>query len=166
MTPHGDKRSGATLAQVMAWCLTAPSHYLNQCWLVISEVLWHPNFPGADELTHCRLVYWHHMATKIWVNIGSQWVFKLLFCKMSLKSCQNYCHISQGLMMNWDWDQYLFRWSEDKVANIQQPTVSNKAGSVQPSNTVLSRQNGHHFTDNIYKCIFSSENSVFWLIFH
>ena len=27
--------SGSTLAQVMAWCLTAPSHYLNQCWLII-----------------------------------------------------------------------------------------------------------------------------------
>ena len=29
------QRSGSTLAQVMACCLTAPSHYLNQCWLVI-----------------------------------------------------------------------------------------------------------------------------------
>ena len=29
-------RSGSTLAQVMACCLTAPSHYLNQCWLIIS----------------------------------------------------------------------------------------------------------------------------------
>ena len=29
-------RSGSTLAQVMYWC-----HYLNQCWLLISEVLWH-----------------------------------------------------------------------------------------------------------------------------
>ena len=28
------------LAQVMAWCLMAPSHYLNQCWLIISEVQW------------------------------------------------------------------------------------------------------------------------------
>ena len=35
------QRSGSTLAQVMAWCLTAPSHYLNQCWLIISEVMWH-----------------------------------------------------------------------------------------------------------------------------
>ena len=26
-------RTGSTLAQVMACCLTAPSHYLNQCWL-------------------------------------------------------------------------------------------------------------------------------------
>ena len=31
----------STLAQVMACCLTTPSHYLNQCWLIISEVLWH-----------------------------------------------------------------------------------------------------------------------------
>ena len=32
------QRSGSTLAQVMACCLTAPSHYLNQCWLIISIV--------------------------------------------------------------------------------------------------------------------------------
>ena len=29
-------RSGLTLSQVMACCLMAPSHYLNQCWLNIS----------------------------------------------------------------------------------------------------------------------------------
>ena len=34
-------RSGSTLIQVMACCLTAPSHYLNQCWLIIGKVLWH-----------------------------------------------------------------------------------------------------------------------------
>ena len=34
-------RSRSTLAQVMAWCLMAPSHYLNQCWLIINEVMWH-----------------------------------------------------------------------------------------------------------------------------
>ena len=27
-------RSGSTLAQLMVCCLTAPSHYLNQCWLI------------------------------------------------------------------------------------------------------------------------------------
>ena len=33
------QRSGSTLAQVMDCCLTAPSHYLNQYWLmIISEV--------------------------------------------------------------------------------------------------------------------------------
>ena len=34
-------RSWSTLVQVMAYCLTAPSHYLNQCWLIISKVLLH-----------------------------------------------------------------------------------------------------------------------------
>ena len=34
-------RSGSTLTQVMACCLTAPSHYLNQRWLIISKVHWH-----------------------------------------------------------------------------------------------------------------------------
>ena len=34
-------RSVSTLVQVMACCLTAPSHYLKQCWLIISKVLWH-----------------------------------------------------------------------------------------------------------------------------
>ena len=33
--------SWSTLVQVMACCLTAPSHYMNQCWLIISKVLWH-----------------------------------------------------------------------------------------------------------------------------
>ena len=36
--PHGAiwwHKSGSTLVQVMAWCHQAPSHYLNQCWLVI-----------------------------------------------------------------------------------------------------------------------------------
>ena len=36
-------KSGSTLAQVMACCLPAPSHYLNQCWLIIRKVQWHPS---------------------------------------------------------------------------------------------------------------------------
>ena len=32
------QRSGSTLAQAMACCLTAPSHYLSQCWLIISDI--------------------------------------------------------------------------------------------------------------------------------
>ena len=34
-------KSGSTLAQVMACCLTAPNHCLNQYWLIISKVQWH-----------------------------------------------------------------------------------------------------------------------------
>ena len=35
-------RTMSTLAQVMACCLMAPSHYLNQCGLIINESLWQP----------------------------------------------------------------------------------------------------------------------------
>ena len=34
-------KSVSTLAQVMVCCLTAPSHCLKQCWLIISNVQWH-----------------------------------------------------------------------------------------------------------------------------
>ena len=45
-------KSGPTLDQVMACCLMAPSHYLNQCWLIIKGVLWHSpesNFTGNAQ---------------------------------------------------------------------------------------------------------------------
>ena len=41
-------KSGSTLVQVMACCLMASIHYLNQCWLIISEVMWHST---EDNLT-------------------------------------------------------------------------------------------------------------------
>ena len=46
--------SGSTLAQVMSCCLMALSHYLNQCWHLISEVLWdspESNFTVSGEAT-------------------------------------------------------------------------------------------------------------------
>ena len=30
-----------TFGQVLTWCLMATSHYLNQCWLILYEVLWY-----------------------------------------------------------------------------------------------------------------------------
>ena len=39
--PIWHQRSWAKLVQVMACCLMAPSRYLNQCWLLTNEVLWH-----------------------------------------------------------------------------------------------------------------------------
>ena len=42
-------KSWSTLAQVMAWCLMAPSHYLNQCWL---EDYWYPSQGNVTEKLH------------------------------------------------------------------------------------------------------------------
>ena len=47
--------SRSTLAQIMTCCLTAPIHYLNQCWLIISEVQWQSpegNFPRDTSATN------------------------------------------------------------------------------------------------------------------
>ena len=57
------QKTGSTLAQVMACCLTAPSHYLNQCWLIISKVWWHSfegNFTaGISAINHCNWLEKH-----------------------------------------------------------------------------------------------------------
>ena len=77
------QRTRSVLTQVMACCLTTPSHYLNQIWLIISRILWpssqgngiahtpvkntivhlkithsksNPYLPGANELT--PLAHW------------------------------------------------------------------------------------------------------------
>ena len=34
-------KSGSTLVEVKVCCLKAPSHYMHQCWLIISDILWH-----------------------------------------------------------------------------------------------------------------------------
>ena len=36
----------------MAWCLTAPSHYLNQCWLITKGALWHSPECNFARRTH------------------------------------------------------------------------------------------------------------------
>ena len=59
---------GSTLAQVMACCLTTPSHYLDQCWLIIKCVLCHSHDVLIILIESC--------------------IRRLCF--------QNNCHISQG----------------------------------------------------------------------
>ena len=53
----------------MAWCLSAPSHYLNQCWLIISEVLWHS--PQGSFM-------WNNQDIYIW------YVWKLAILRLQL----------------------------------------------------------------------------------
>ena len=44
LTMRGQQHSFSTHKQMFLWkcfcCLTAPSHYLNHCWLIISKILW------------------------------------------------------------------------------------------------------------------------------
>ena len=52
------QRSGSTLVRVMACCLTAPSHYLNQCWLIISGVLGHSHEGKFAEMLGMLICDW------------------------------------------------------------------------------------------------------------
>ena len=47
-------RSGSILVQVMTWCHQAPSHYLSQCWLIISEVQWY--WPEGNFTRHISVI--------------------------------------------------------------------------------------------------------------
>ena len=48
-------RSGSILAHIMACCLTAASHYHNQCWLIIDGVLLHS--PKTNSTERARDIY-------------------------------------------------------------------------------------------------------------
>ena len=51
------QRTGTTLAQIMACCLTAPSHLMNQCWLFIKCVLRHSPECNSTACTQVTIVY-------------------------------------------------------------------------------------------------------------
>ena len=104
-------RSGSTLAQVMACCLMAPSHYLIQCWLIISQVVWHspdgnihwkcwqiihlksqPHFPGGNELmqllvNHLSCIYMPQNSTAVSLCYCSQNISVVAYVQVQLIIC-------------------------------------------------------------------------------
>ena len=69
--------SWTTLAQVMACCLMAPSHYLNQCWLIIRGVLWHTSessFAGIAQGIDSGYEFEKYILKNIFKSPRGQWV--------------------------------------------------------------------------------------------
>ena len=93
--------SRSTLAQVMACCLTAPSHYLNQCWLMISEVLWHSSDNKYREL-HLQLDkynQWFHYYDVTWASQQHKWLATQRFVQQlpwltTKKKSKLYCELN------------------------------------------------------------------------
>ena len=61
----------------MACCLTAPSHYLNQCWLIISKVFWYSHKNHFKGKAHD--IYLQYEFENLWFEITvisprGQWV--------------------------------------------------------------------------------------------
>ena len=77
--------SWTTLAQVMACCLTAPSHYLNQCWLIIRGVLWHTSessFAGIAQGIDSGYEFEKYILKNIFKSPRGQWVKAELCLRM------------------------------------------------------------------------------------
>ena len=67
-------RTMSTLVQVMACCLTAPSHYLNQCWLNIIRVLWHSLFLWNAQDIYPWYEFQNYLFEITAVSPRGQWV--------------------------------------------------------------------------------------------
>ena len=84
------QRSGWTFVQLMAFCLMAPSRYMNQCWLIIREVLWYSpegNYTGTAQDTHP----WHQIYNyQFQITVTSprgQWVIPVNGGYMKFEHC-------------------------------------------------------------------------------
>ena len=81
----------------MTCCLTAPSHYLNQCWLPISEVLWHS--PESNFTWNAPAIISHNNFEKYTFKIAAtsprdQWVKINCFVNPRMVQSLQWHHIS------------------------------------------------------------------------
>ena len=61
----------------MACCLTTPSHYLNQCWIIISEVFWHSpigNFTWNSQNICSSYEFANYSIKNMATSLKVQWV--------------------------------------------------------------------------------------------
>ena len=125
-------RSWSTLVQVMACCLMAPSHYLNQCWLIISKVLWHssediiirsPRGQWVDILIRLVLTTWKHIHTCPHFNI------KAVFPGMGIPIVK----------ISWSWDHLIF------IMGIPIP--------IRWHDQIVIEKIWKHFLQNLWTCV-------------
>ena len=93
-------RSRSTLDQVMAWCLTAPSTCLYQCWLITKGVLWgspESNFPRNFHENNPKYVFGDYTFKMTTTSPMCLWVRCLL---LALKFPDLILHIAYELHKN------------------------------------------------------------------
>ena len=116
-------RSGSTLARVIACCLMAPSHYLNQCWLIIHEAHWHLSEGNLTEkipdvthyevkITHLKIILhppgvcefipicWRSLITvKSWYNMAPY--NTVVWCSPAVSRLDDRAHLQWSLDITW-----------------------------------------------------------------
>ena len=111
--------SGSTLVLVMVCCLTAPSHYLNQCWLIVSMDQWRLS---KCNFTRDTPAIKHEISASICLNKISfksprgQWVklssytdmAAVTFWKKNYTSVPNYCQSvsPKQTILEEDWELF------------------------------------------------------------
>ena len=135
--------SSVNLVQVMAWCHQAASHYLSHCWprYVLQYGVTTPQWVSQLPFIVVPQQNWRILPMDSWFETRMLpiWVF------MSLKS-----DFKVEIYLFWGW------WIYEYDAVIQDFTVCKTTTEHQPE--LRLRQNGHHFTDDIFNCIFLNEN--------
>ena len=78
MWPRSDAiwwhRSGSAFAQVMACCLTAPSHYVNQCWLGIQGMCHSAILPKSNVILAKKITFDNDIFKTFGESSKGQWV--------------------------------------------------------------------------------------------
>ena len=98
----------STLVKVMALCLMALSHYLNQCWPIItfiSEVLWHSALTCACNVQDIYPEHEFENHQRLQLHLPGVNEFRGLWCfKAGLCDILHWCSSDQKIWtMIWDW---------------------------------------------------------------
>ena len=87
----------------MACCLTAPSHYLNQCWLIISKVQRHSS-EGNFAIDTPALNHWNYLGNYLskisFKSHRGHWVNVFVLTKISVVILANICVPTVFLVCN------------------------------------------------------------------
>ena len=126
--PQNHTNDMSTLAQIMAWCHQAPSHYLSQCW---------PRFTSPCGITRPQ-----------WVTMKSGGILAptetlLIVLTNGMAGVPTYIQHWRVWTSCWS---YNTRWYHTRSVHAWRV------------NTLRSEQNAWHFSDKILKCIFLNEN--------
>ena len=109
-------RSGSTLDQVMACCLTEPSHYLNQCWIVVNGIQWQAresNFTVSAKSITSIINYTFTKLINSKLLTTHQWRFSFQNKIKNQRSCINHglsIKINDGLWFACD-SNHAWQWS-------------------------------------------------------
>ena len=121
--------SGSTLAQGMTCCLTAQSHHLNRCWLIISKVEWHSS-KGNSTRDTSAINHWNYMKKTKYLKCHSNFPgASELMHSTSHELHKSFTHSYFVVIWNWSDFVHFFRftpmmpWHWDAVCTTDWPFV-------------------------------------------